>query len=257
PVLLMTRDNRRLLWEHKSSLLLLGIVNSSLPFSLYGWAALSLDAGFTSLLNASTPIFTAIIGFLWLRLPLGRWQIVGLLIGGIATPMLEIEAKISSLELQVLGQAVTFKDQVLYFQSKSVLDVVVLLAETGALDMIFVAFLIGLFSVVFPSAKLLAGLAYFQGRANWRESKFVRFFALYSGKWSMADVMVVAIFMAYIGFEGLVSSQLDELAGSSRSLEILTTNGTHLLPGYYLFLAFCLSGLALSTLLENRSPPRP
>jgi uncharacterized paraquat-inducible protein A len=29
-----------------------------------------------------------------------------------------------------------------------------------------------------------------------------------TGKWSMADVIVVAIFMAYIGFSGIVGEQL-------------------------------------------------
>ena len=32
-----------------------------------------------------------------------------------------------------------------------------------------------------------------------KKNKLIQFFAFKSGKWSMADVMVVAIFMAYIG----------------------------------------------------------
>ena len=39
-------------------------------------------------------------------------------------------------------------------------------------------------------------------------NKIVRFLVFKSGKWSMADVMVVAIFMSYIGFTGIISSQL-------------------------------------------------
>ncbi len=180
--------------------------------------------------------------------------IVLLLIGGVATPMIELEARISSLELYVLGEPVTFKDQVLYFQSKSVLDVVGLLAKTGQLDTIVVAVLLAMFSVIFPCGKLIAGFVYYLGGQPRRDNKLIRFFALYSGKWSMADVMVVATFMAYIGFRGLVSSQLDSLGGASPSLEILTTNGTKLMPGFYLFLAFCLLSLLLSTFLELRSP---
>ena len=181
--------------------------------------------------------------------------LVLLLIGGVTTPMIEIEARISSLELFVLGEPVTFTDQVLYFQSKSVLDVVGLLAKTGEVGMMFVAMLIAMFSVIFPCGKLVAGLVYYHGGQSSRDNKVIRFFALYSGKWSMADVMVVAIFMAYIGFKGLVSSQLDSLAGASESLEILVTNGTALMPGFFLFLAFCLLSLFLSTFLESRSPP--
>jgi len=53
--------------------------------------------------------------------------------------------------------------------------------------------------------------------------------------------------MAYIGFNGIITSQFSQLSPSGQELEILTTNGTSLQPGYYLFLtytllAFCLSG---------------
>jgi drug/metabolite transporter (DMT)-like permease len=72
---------RAVLARHKLPLLVQGFLNSALPFTLFGWAALSLEAGFMSLINASTPLFTALIGFLWLRLPLLRSQVLGLFIG--------------------------------------------------------------------------------------------------------------------------------------------------------------------------------
>ena len=67
----------------------------------------------------------------------------------------------------------------------------------------------------------------------------------------MADVMVVAIFMAYVGFDGIIGSQLDHLTESSKPVEIFTTNGTGLLGGFYLFLCFCLSSLVLSELIQK------
>ena len=137
---------------------------------------------------------------------------------------------------------------------KSITDVVRLLMEEGSLQMIFVGFLIFLFSIIFPSAKLISTLIHSYHLKKAGENKLVRFFVFKSGKWSMADVMVVAIFMAYIGFRGLVSSQLESLASTTRSLEILTTNGTSLMPGFFLFLSFCLLSLFLSTFLESRSP---
>jgi sRNA-binding regulator protein Hfq len=69
----------------------------------------------------------------------------------------------------------------------------------------------------------------------------------------MADVMVVAIFMAYIGFNGIIGSQLDTLTESAKPVDIFTTNGTHLLGGFYLFLAFCISSLALSEILIRKT----
>jgi len=85
-------------------------------------------------------------------------------------------------------------------------------------------------------------------------NRVIRFFVIKSGKWSMADVMVVAIFMAYIGFNGIVGSQLDMLRESSDPVEIFTTNGTKLLGGFYLFLSFCISSLILSEILTKKNP---
>jgi hypothetical protein len=68
----------------------------------------------------------------------------------------------------------------------------------------------------------------------------------------MADVLVIAIFMAYIGFSGLVGSQLGTLTRTAKAVEVLTTNGTTLAPGFFLLLGFVLASLLLSTVLEKR-----
>ena len=67
----------------------------------------------------------------------------------------------------------------------------------------------------------------------------------------MADVMVVAIFMSYIGFNGIIASQLSALSSAGKELAILTTNGTSLQPGYYLFLTYTLLALFLSGYLTR------
>ncbi|HUP92682.1 MAG TPA: paraquat-inducible protein A [Solimonas sp.] len=178
-----------------------------------------------------------------------------LLACGVLTPMIEVEARISQLRFLLLGEPVVFTDQVLYFQSKSVLDVVHVLTATGALDMVAVGILIMTFSVLFPLAKLGASFLWLYDVGRLRRSPVVRFFALKSGKWSMADVFVVAIFMAFIGFNGLISSQLSNLSGSAGGeVEILTTNGTALQIGFFMFLAFCLASLATSTVMDAVVP---
>jgi len=177
-----------------------------------------------------------------------------LLAGGVLTPMIGIEARIAELKLLFLGGPIEFHNQVLYFQSKSVLDVVQVLAETGKPEMVLVAFLVALFSVVFPLMKVVASFLYHRNVYNARDSQMARFFALKSGKWSMADVLVVAMFMAFVGFRGLVSSQLAELSDAGRSADVLTTNGTTLQAGFFLFLAFTVASLVVSTLLERGLP---
>jgi hypothetical protein len=175
-----------------------------------------------------------------------------LLAVGVWTPMIEVEARIAELRLQLLGDPISFSNQVLYYQSKSILDVVAVLAETGKADMLLVAVLITLFSLAFPLAKVLAGFLYYCDYRGLRGNGVVYFFALRSGKWSMADVLVVAMLMAYIGFRGLIQNQLSTIARSARNVDVITTNGTSLQLGFYLFLAFVLASLVLSSMLEAR-----
>ncbi|MEZ5604655.1 MAG: DMT family transporter [Burkholderiaceae bacterium] len=58
-----------------------GLVNSALPFVMFGYAMQHLSAGFTSILNATTPFWGAIAAYLWLGERLGRLRVIGLLIG--------------------------------------------------------------------------------------------------------------------------------------------------------------------------------
>ncbi|MBA2779582.1 DMT family transporter [Billgrantia kenyensis] len=76
--LLLSLRYLKLVWEYKGSLLLLGLVNHVLPFVLLAIATIRLEAGFTSLINATTPIFTALIGALFFTTPVQRQQYLGL-----------------------------------------------------------------------------------------------------------------------------------------------------------------------------------
>lgn len=76
--LLLSLHYVKLIWRHKGSLLLLGIINHVLPFSLLALATTRLEAGFTSLINATTPIFTALLGAAFFATPVQRQQYLGL-----------------------------------------------------------------------------------------------------------------------------------------------------------------------------------
>ena len=60
---------------------LAGALNSALPFTLYSYALLSISTGLSSILNASTPLFGALIARLWLKEPLPGMRVAGLMIG--------------------------------------------------------------------------------------------------------------------------------------------------------------------------------
>ena len=72
--------------RHWRALLLVGLLNSAAPFALFSFAALSITAGLASILNATTPLWTAIVAFAWLGQGLSRDRVPGLLIrfGGVA-----------------------------------------------------------------------------------------------------------------------------------------------------------------------------
>ena len=66
---------------HARPLAVMGVTNAFLPFTLLAYATLSLTAGFTALINASTPLWAAVVGLIWLRASLGRAQWLGLALG--------------------------------------------------------------------------------------------------------------------------------------------------------------------------------
>lgn len=110
------------------------------------------------------------------------------------------------------------------------------------------------FSVAFPFTKLILSFTSVL-RNKLPKSKVLRFFVLKSAKWSMADVLVVAMFMTYLGFNGLVNSQLAQLRDLSSSIHIMTTNRSALELGFYLFTGFVLLGLVISALMERALKP--
>jgi hypothetical protein len=164
-----------------------------------------------------------------------------LLAGGVLTPMLEVEAKISSLSMTFLGTPIAFTDQVLYFQSKSVLEVFQTLLHAGRPDMWIVAVLVLMFSIVFPTLKILT-LSFSLYKPAALRNPLARFFALESSKWSM---VALAIFMSFVAFNGLIANTMSGLKETGAQLAI-PTDSSKLLPGYYLFIGFCLASLFLS-----------
>lgn len=192
--------------------------------------------------------------------PLGQSQyflltltLLVLLAVGVSTPMIDIEARISELKFVLFDHQVEFKDQVLYFQTKSIMDVFWIMITHKELQMKIVGVLMVCFSVVFPIFKILSSLAYYYDYCGARKYKVVQFFVLKSGKWSMADVMVVAMFMAYIGFNGIINTQLkDMVQESGETVDLLTTNGTNLQPGFYVFLSYTILAMFLAGFLKNR-----
>ena len=170
---------------------------------------------------------------------------------GLFLPMIDLDARLSDVDLQLLGEQIHFDEQVMYFQSKSITDVTRTLLEGRGWDLKLVGILILLFSIVLPFLKMILTTAYlFIERAQ--QSKLVQTVIFYLGKWSMADVFVVAIFMSYIGFYGLLNSQLGAMAGSSETMTIETVNYSKFSPGIIFFTMYCIFSIVLSMLIHRR-----
>lgn len=181
--------------------------------------------------------------------------LIVLMVIGVTTPMIDMEAKIDKFAFMLFDRPVEFKNQILYFQSKSILDVFTIMITHKDLQMKFVGILVVTFSVLFPLAKMLSALAYYYNYCEARKKWLVKFFVEKSGKWSMADVLVVAIFMAYIGFNGIINSQLKNIGESATSVDLITTNGTNLQPGFYVFMCYTILAMFLSAFIAKRPCP--
>lgn len=58
-----------------------GLLNAALPFTLIAWAELELSAALAAILNATTPLFTALLAARFLGEPIGWRKGAGLLLG--------------------------------------------------------------------------------------------------------------------------------------------------------------------------------
>ncbi|MUH01737.1 EamA family transporter [Scytonema sp. UIC 10036] len=62
-------------------IVVVGWMNSAIPFLLLAFASVSLPAGFTSILNATVPLFGTIIASVWLKEKLTTTRIIGFVLG--------------------------------------------------------------------------------------------------------------------------------------------------------------------------------
>jgi drug/metabolite transporter (DMT)-like permease len=79
--MVLLRGHGPSLRQHWKLTFVVGVLNSAIPFACFSFALLSITTGLSSILNATTPLFGAVIAWLWLKdRPTGS-RAVGLLIG--------------------------------------------------------------------------------------------------------------------------------------------------------------------------------
>jgi drug/metabolite transporter (DMT)-like permease len=111
----------RRLWSelrrHAVSLVVLGVLNAALPFWLLAWSEERLDSGLSAVLQASTPLFTALLAFgLSRKDRVQGSKLVGVLVGFLGVALLvgaQHRADVVSA-LAVLGTAFCYASGALY-----------------------------------------------------------------------------------------------------------------------------------------------
>jgi paraquat-inducible protein A len=186
---------------------------------------------------------------------------LALLYPGVSQPVLTLTGSIEKSEIASLGidiiagedanpqtrqmlgmfSAMLGLDQVegtlqAYSSTRSILGTVDELARTGNL---LVAFLVVFFSLVIPVFKLLLMTATLLISHD-RLRQLILTLNSSLGKWSMADVFVMGLLVAYMA--GSASGQVGDLLVMDARLE----------SGFYYFLAYCLFSVAAGSVLLPR-----
>lgn len=65
-----------------------GLLNSGIPFACFAFALMSISTGFSSILNATVPMFGALVAWLWLKDKPGPSRLLGLFIGFVGVALL-------------------------------------------------------------------------------------------------------------------------------------------------------------------------
>ena len=107
--LMLLRGHAGAFAQHWKKVLLVGVTNSAIPFVCFAFALQSISVGLSSILNATVPLFGALIAWMWLGERPGGSRSVGLALGfagvallasqktGVATGQLDIASALGVL----------------------------------------------------------------------------------------------------------------------------------------------------------------
>ncbi|MES2508530.1 MAG: DMT family transporter [Pseudomonadota bacterium] len=76
------------LHRHWPKMIVVGLLNSGIPFACFAFALLSLTTGLSSILNATVPMFGALVAWIWLKDKPEASRIAGLVLGFAGVAML-------------------------------------------------------------------------------------------------------------------------------------------------------------------------
>ncbi len=87
-VILKLSGNLASLQRHWPKVFAIGVINSAIPFVLFSYAVMHINTGLTAILNATVPLFGALIAWVWLKDKLTPLRTLGLLLGFVGIALL-------------------------------------------------------------------------------------------------------------------------------------------------------------------------
>ena len=169
-----------------------------------------------------------------------------LLIPGVTQPIYSIEIT-TVVEASILPDPV---EVTVYQQTRSILGTV---RELWRSADYLVSFLILLFSIIVPVTKgsMLLSSIYVGSETV---KKWLVLLVALIGKWSMADVFVVGIFLAFLATRDQAQENVFTVPVLLSQVEIgMETHLTSTLgPGFYYFLGYCLFSIFWTQVLKHR-----
>jgi drug/metabolite transporter (DMT)-like permease len=125
----------RLMLRHYT---VMAVVGSAVPFTLLAWGEQRIDSALTAVLNASTPLFTAVFAFMAGQERLRRVQILGLAVGVVGVAVAaglgggDLEGSSIAGSLAAVGAGACYGATMTYAR-RHLVDVPPMLAATGQL----------------------------------------------------------------------------------------------------------------------------
>ena len=166
---------------------------------------------------------------------------IGLFVPGIVLPMFAL-----NMDMTVTMTGAGINSELLNKE----LSILTTVSELWQQDRLLVALLIFVFSVVILVTKSsLLIITYFIKQLS-RQQAIAKFVATI-GKWSMADVFVVAVFLAVLSTNHTDSVEQHQLTffGMQLAFDISTQTLSNVGHGFYFFVAYCVLSLLGSQLM--------
>lgn len=84
------------LFQYWPQLLIVGLINTAIPFCLFNYSLLHIEAGLAAILNGTAPMFGVLIAYLYVKETIGWWGLVGMLVGFAGVVLISYEQTVGA-----------------------------------------------------------------------------------------------------------------------------------------------------------------